>query len=186
MFPTVVKVLEYVEEEDRDDTNRRHACRLLVYFQSFDFVFYLQLMSTILIITNTLSLALQRKNQDIVNAINCVNSTKASLNDLRRNGWESVLHEAYVFCDKHDISKLEMEDQYVNPKKPRQKTGITNRHHYEVDCFNDVIDWLLQELDNRFNEKNSELLVCSAALSPNESFHDFNLEHLMSLAKLYQ
>nr|XP_040245739.1 uncharacterized protein LOC109783366 [Aegilops tauschii subsp. strangulata] len=163
----VVKVLEYVEEEDRDGTNRR------------------QLMSTILIITNTLSLALQRKNQDIVNAINCVNSTKASLNDLRRNGWESVLHEAYVFCDKHDISKLEMEDQYVNPKKPRQKTGITNRHHYEVDCFNDVIDWLLQELDNRFNEKNSELLVCSAALSPNESFHDFNLEHLMSLAKLY-
>nr|XP_040245984.1 uncharacterized protein LOC109775849 [Aegilops tauschii subsp. strangulata] len=163
----VVKVLEYVEEEDRDDTNRR------------------QLMSTILIITNTLSLALQQKNQDIVNAINCVNSTKASLNDLRRNGWESVLHEAYVFCDKHDISKWQMEDQYVNPKKPRQKTGITNRHHYEVDCFNDVIDWLLQELDNRFNEKNSELLVCSAALSPNESFHDFNLEHLMSLAKLY-
>ncbi|XP_073362461.1 uncharacterized protein [Aegilops tauschii subsp. strangulata] len=185
MFRTVVKVLEYVEEEDRDDTNRRQACGLLVYFQSFDFVFYLQLMSTILIITNTLSLALQRKNQDIVNAINCVNSTKASLNDLRRNGWESVLHEAYVFCDKHAISKLQMEDQYVNPKKPRQKTGITNRHHYEVDCFNDVIDWLLQQLDNRFNEKNSELLVCSAALSPNESFHDFNLEHLMSLAKLY-
>ena len=102
MFPTVVKVLEYVEEEDRDDTNRRQACGLLVYFQSFDFVFYLQLMSTILIITNTLSLALQWKNQDIVNAINCVNSTKASLNDLRRDGWDSVLHEAYVFCDKHD------------------------------------------------------------------------------------
>ena len=93
--------------------------------------------------------------------------------------------EAYAFCDKHEISKLEMEEQYVNPKKPRQKTGITNRHHYEVDCFNDVIDWLLQELDNRFNEKNSELLVCSAALSPIESFRDFNLEHLMSLAKLY-
>ena len=70
MFPTIVKVLEYVEEEDMDDTNRRQACGLLVYFQSFDFVFYLQLMSTILIITNTLSLALQHKNQDIVNAIN--------------------------------------------------------------------------------------------------------------------
>jgi hypothetical protein len=49
LFPTVVKVLEYVEEEDRDGTNRRQACGLLVYFQSFDFVFYLQLMSTILI-----------------------------------------------------------------------------------------------------------------------------------------
>ena len=115
-----------------------------------------------------------------------MNSTKASLNDLRRNGCESALHEAYVFCDKQDISKLEMEYQYVNPKKPRKNTSITNRHHYEIDCFNDAFDWLLQELDNRFNEKNSDLLVCPAALSPNESFHDFNLEHLMSLAKLYQ
>jgi hypothetical protein len=76
LFPTVVKVLEYVEEEDRDGTNRRQTCGLLVYFQSFDFVFYLQLMSTILIITNTLSLALQRKDQDNVNAIGCVTSTK--------------------------------------------------------------------------------------------------------------
>jgi hypothetical protein len=59
LFPTVVKVLEYVEEEDKDDTNRRQACGLLVYFHSFDFVFYLQLMSTILVITNTLSLSLQ-------------------------------------------------------------------------------------------------------------------------------
>ena len=78
-----------------------------------------------------------------------------------------------------------MEEQYVNPKKPRQKTGITNKHHYEMDCFNDVIDWLLQELDNRFNEKNSKLLICLAALSPKESFKNFNLEHLMDLARLY-
>uniref|UniRef100_A0A8R7VAZ0 Zinc finger MYM-type protein 1 n=1 Tax=Triticum urartu TaxID=4572 RepID=A0A8R7VAZ0_TRIUA len=122
-------------------------------------------------------LALQRPD--------CVQSTKDTLNDLRRNGWESVLGEAYAFGDKHEISKLEMEEQYVNPKKPRQKTGITNKHHYEMDCFNDVIDWLLQELDNRFNEKNSKLLICLAALSPKESFKDFNLEHLMDIARLY-
>jgi hypothetical protein len=95
------------------------------------------------------------------------------------NGWDLILSEAYAFCDKHDLSKLEMGEEYVNPKKPRQKTGITNKHHYQVDCFNDVIDWLLQELDSRFNEKHSKLLICSAALNPSESFWDFNLEHLM-------
>ena len=31
----------------------------------------------------------------------------------------------------------------------------------------------------------SELLVCSATFSPRDSFHDFNMEKLMSLAKLY-
>jgi hypothetical protein len=54
-----------------------------------------------------------------------------------------------------------------------------------VDCFNDVIDWLVQELDNQFNETSSQLLLCLAAFNPRDSFHDFNLESLMSLAKLY-
>jgi hypothetical protein len=78
-----------------------------------------------------------------------------------------------------------MEEPYVDPREPRKKSGITNKHHYEVDCFNEVIDWLLQELDSRFNEKNSQLLVCSAAFSPRDSFRDFNVESLISLAKLY-
>jgi hypothetical protein len=78
-----------------------------------------------------------------------------------------------------------MEEPYVDPWQPRKKSDITNKHHYEVDYFNEVIDWLLQELDNRFNEKNSQLLVCSAAFSPRDSFRDFNVESLVSLAKLY-
>jgi hypothetical protein len=127
-------------------------------------------MSTILIITNTLSSALQRKDQDIVNAIRCVTTTENTLIELRMNGWESVLGEAYSFCDKHSLSKLQMEDPYVNPKKPRQKTGITNKHHYQVDCFNAVIDWLLQELDTRSSEKNSKIIICSVALSPKNHF----------------
>lgn len=139
----------------------------------------------ILIITNTLSLTLQRKDQNIVNAIDCVKSTKSHLDELRRHGWDSVLDGVYAFCEKYDISKLEIGEAYVNPKKLCQKSGITNKHHYDVDYFNDVLDWLLQELDGRFNEKNSWLIVCSVTLSLRESFRDFNLEHLMDLAKLY-
>jgi hypothetical protein len=40
-------------------------------------------------------------------------------------------------------------------KNLASQTSIT----YEVDGFTEVIDWLLQELYNRFNEKNSQLLV---------------------------
>ena len=91
----------------------------------------------------------------------------------------------FAFCDKHDLAKLELEEAYVNPKNKRKRTGITNSHHFQVDCFNDVLDWLVQELDSRFNETTSNLLVWSTALSPRDSFHDFNSENLMSLAKLY-
>jgi hypothetical protein len=71
------------------------------------------------------------------------------------------------------------------PNNQEKKSGITNKHHYEVDCFNEVIDWLVQELDSRFNETSSQLLICSAAFSPRDSFCDFSVESLISLAKLY-
>nr|XP_051178678.1 uncharacterized protein LOC127293152 [Lolium perenne] len=185
LFHSVIKVLEFVGEEDTDRTNRDQANGLLVYFQSFDFVFYLHLMLTILTTTNTLSLALQRKDQDIVNAMKCVKSTRDVLSELREYGWESLLAEVHSFCEKHDIEELDMEEAYINPKKRRQVTGIANKHHYQVDCFNDLFDWLVQELDGRFSETSSNLLVWSAALSPRDSFRDFNLESLISLAKLY-
>ncbi|KAG2646250.1 hypothetical protein PVAP13_2KG498105 [Panicum virgatum] len=185
MFPTVVQVLKVVEKDDKDWRNRDQASNLLVYFQSFDFVFYLHLMLTTLAATNTLSLSLQRKDQDIVNAIGCVRSTRHHLISLRRDEWGKLLDEVNEFCAMHDIGTLQMEDTYIDPQQPRKKSGITNKHHYEVDCFNEVIDWLVQELDSRFNETTSELLVCSAAFNPRDSFADFDVDNLMRLAKLY-
>ena len=120
-----------------------------------------------------------------MNAIKCVKATKCQLDELRKEKWVKLLDDVHGFCDKNDICKLKMEDEYIDPKKRRHKSGITNKHYYQVDCFNDVIDWLLQELDSRFNETSSQLLVCSAAFSPRDSFHDFSIENLMSLAKLY-
>jgi hypothetical protein len=160
MFQEVVKVLEFVEEEDNDRTNWEQANGLLVYFQSFDFVFFLHLMLTVLIATNILSLALQQKDQDIVNAMSCVKSTRSHLVALRENGWDSMLCDVHAFCKKHDIFMLKMENVYVNPKKKRQNTGITNQHHYYIDCFSGVLDWLVQEFDSRFSETSSNFLVC--------------------------
>ena len=43
----------------------------------------------------------------------------------------------------------------------------------------------LQEFNGRFNEVNSELLVCTSALSPTASFREFDKEKLLRLAKFY-
>jgi hypothetical protein len=48
-----------------------------------------------------------------------------------------------------------------------------------------VIDLQLQELHNRFNEANTELLLCLACLSPNHSFATFDKTKLIRLAQLY-
>jgi hypothetical protein len=121
MFSTIIELLKVVEKDDRDWRNRDQASNLLVYFQSFDFVFYLHLMLTTLAITNTLSLALRRKDQDIVNAIKLIKATRLSLDNLRRDGWARLLDEVDEFCDSYDIARLEMEDAYVNLQQPRKK-----------------------------------------------------------------
>jgi hypothetical protein len=35
------------------------------------------------------------------------------------HGWESLLVEVHVFCEKRDIEELYMEQAYVIPKKRR-------------------------------------------------------------------
>jgi hypothetical protein len=87
-------------------------------------------MLTVLGITNTLLTTLQWKEQDIVNAINCVRATRSHLDELRREDWDKLLAEVYAFCDKHDMAKLEIGEAYVDPKNVRKKTGITNKHHF--------------------------------------------------------
>jgi len=43
----------------------------------------------------------------------------------------------------------------------------------------------LQELNSRFNEANSELLLCVACLSPDNLFVAFNKDNILRLAKFY-
>ena len=59
------------------------ACGLLDLIQSFDFVFNLHLMKNMLGITSELSLALQKWDQDIVNAMALVKIAKHRLQTMR-------------------------------------------------------------------------------------------------------
>jgi len=51
--------------------------------------------------------------------------------------------------------------------------------------FLGVIDRQVQELNNRFDEVNTELLRCMASFNPSNSFAAFNVENLVKLAGFY-
>jgi hypothetical protein len=89
-----------------------------------------------------------------------VKSTTKELQTFRIEGFGSLLKDVTSFCDKYEIEMVNMEDEYVDPKYQRRKTNITNRHHYEVNNFNTILDMQIQELGNRFNEVTTELLTC--------------------------
>ena len=82
-----------------------------------------------------------------------------------------------------------MDEIFIVAGKPRRKTSqITNLHYYRVELFYTVIYMQLmqlQELNNRFLEENTELLLCMACLNPNNLFCAFDKQKLVHLAKFY-
>ncbi|XP_010678274.2 uncharacterized protein LOC104893834 [Beta vulgaris subsp. vulgaris] len=132
-----------------------------------DFIYNDASFSDILGITNELSLALQREDQDIVNAMHLVETSKKRLQLLRDDEFEELLEKVYQYCYGHDIDIPKMDDIYVTPgRSKRRAPQISFAHHYRVEVFYAIIDLQLQELNTRFNEINTELLLYVACLSP--------------------
>ncbi|XP_062112576.1 uncharacterized protein LOC133823741 [Humulus lupulus] len=103
------------------------------HYATFDFIFSLHLMKALLGITNELSKALQRKDQDIVNAMKLVEICKKRLQAMRNHEWDSFLNQVSTFCAKYNVDVPEMDDIFVAQGRSRCKTQeMTNLHHYRV------------------------------------------------------
>ncbi|KAK4606302.1 hypothetical protein RGQ29_000516 [Quercus rubra] len=70
----------------------------------------------------------------------------------------------------------------TNELSQRNTQQKTNLHHYRVELFYTAINMQLQELNNRFSEANTNLLLCMACLNPSNSFVAFDKEKLIRLA----
>ncbi|XP_075645291.1 uncharacterized protein LOC142616297 [Castanea sativa] len=185
MFSAVVDVLEIIEEDGLSDQKVK-ARSIMRSILTFEFVFALHLMKNILGITNEMSIALEKKNQYIVNAMDFVKVSKQRLQVMRDDEWISLLTGVSSFCATHDIPILNMDEIFVVSGRPRRNTQQnTNLHHYLVELFYTVIDMQLQELNNRFSEVTTDLLLCMACLNPSNSFVAFDKEKLIHLAKFY-
>jgi hypothetical protein len=58
-----------------------------------------------------------------------------------------------------------MDCQLITQGRSKRKAqNISNLHRFQVELFDEVINRELQELNNRFNEVNTELLLCAASL----------------------
>ncbi|KAK9278524.1 hypothetical protein L1049_028092 [Liquidambar formosana] len=86
MFSSVIDVLEVIEEDGGNSDQKGEATSLLNAIQSFEFMFIMHLMIKVLGITNELSQALQKKDQEVVNAMGLVKGAKELLQIMRDDG----------------------------------------------------------------------------------------------------
>ncbi|XP_031250403.1 uncharacterized protein LOC116108288 [Pistacia vera] len=178
--------LEEETPQQRQQHQEKEARSLLRIMENFEFVFLLFLMKKVLGITYELSQALQRKDQDLLNVMQFVQISKCWLHKLRNEDtcFDILLKEAYNMCKDNDIPIPEnMEDNFGRTK--RGIAPITNKYHFKVELMYTVLDNIQEELNNRFDEVNMELLQCMASLDPSNSFAAFNKDRLLEFAKFY-
>ncbi|XP_072147081.1 uncharacterized protein [Setaria viridis] len=186
LYPSIKKVLFRIGNESKG-AKANGAQTMLTVFKSFEFVFLLHLMNEIFGYTNDLCNALQKREQDIVNAMDLLEFTKVEPDVLRQDSeWQEFLTKVTSFCEKHNVKVVDMNGKYIPMQRSRQfYRGAINYHRFHADMFLGVIDRQVQELNNRFDEVNTELLRCMASFSPANSFFAFNVENLVKLAGFY-
>ncbi|KAH9648706.1 TTF-type domain-containing protein [Citrus sinensis] len=172
MLGTTLEVLGKMINDGSSRDMRGEAKGAYREMKSFEFVFILLLLNKVLRISDILCRALQTKSLDILNALNYVSSTKRLLQEFRDSGWDDFIRSVVSFCEKYDITILDMSDCYMEGtwRSCQQKDYITVEHHYHFDVFNAVIDFQLMELNSRFSEQTMELLTLSSALDPVDGF----------------
>lgn len=187
MYHSIRKVIKKVGTDRTQRKEYNQAQTMLTIFDSFEFVFMAHLMRNVLGYTADLNHALQKRDQDIVNAVELIYLTKIQLQQMREDaGWDEFLKDVHSFCNKHNV-KIPVMDNFYRPVGRDRKfyVKIKNMHHFHVDMFLSVIDRQLQELNDRFDEVNTDLLICMSAFNPANSFAAFDKASLVKLAQFY-
>ncbi|XP_020259552.1 zinc finger MYM-type protein 1-like [Asparagus officinalis] len=132
MFSAACTVLLKVME-DGLPSQRADATSVYDEMTSFDFVLILHLMSEIMGITDFFCQTLQRKSQDISNAMKLVSSTKRLLQELRDDKWDNLLEKVKSFCAARNINIPDFSAQCVDRRRrARGHQDITIGHHYRT------------------------------------------------------
>ncbi|KAL9685702.1 hypothetical protein QQ045_023153 [Rhodiola kirilowii] len=188
VFKEVTQLLQsMMTDKELTGSIRGDAKGFLKALRAFEFLFCLVLTNKIMGITYLLCQALQKQSQDIVNAMNLVSSTKALLQALRDDGWDSFYQSVQQFGEHHGLEMPNMDAAYSmgTGRGCQQHDVVTNEHYYHFDIFNVIIDVQLMELHDRFTEQTIELLTLSSALDPKNQFKKFDMEKICRLAEKF-
>ncbi|KAG5604983.1 hypothetical protein H5410_026475 [Solanum commersonii] len=167
-FDSIVDVLDTLVENASTLEKRASVLGFLRSYQTFETIFLLYLMTDVLGITNDLNVFITEKG---ARHCKCLNSCKEKVE---------------AFFIKHGISLPNFDDPYANSGRSQRKVVIcTTLHHYHKDVFYKIIDWQLQELNDRFNEVTSDLLNGVSCLNLIDSFSSFDIKKIMRMAELY-
>uniref|UniRef100_A0A2N9ELF0 TTF-type domain-containing protein n=1 Tax=Fagus sylvatica TaxID=28930 RepID=A0A2N9ELF0_FAGSY len=190
MFDATCSILYTISKEGANYQQRGDAEGAYKVLTSFEFIFILHMMKEIMGITDILCQVLQKKSQDILNAMVLISTTKSLIQNLRENGWEKLLASVTSFCElcefHIDIPDMNAPYSKVRGRRHENEEDLTTiEHHFRIDIFTVAIDFQLQELNTRFSEHTVELLNLSSALNPKNAYKSFNIDNICKLVEKF-
>ena len=114
-----------------------------------------------------------------------VSTTKSLIQKLGDDGWEPLLASVLSFCG-HEIDIPDLNACYTKTlgRYRHQDEALTTiEHHLRIDIFTIAIDFQLQEVNSRFCELITELVILSSILNPNDAFRLFKIVDICNLVK---
>ena len=114
-----------------------------------------------------------------------VSTTKKLIQKLRDDGWNKLISDVMLFCQKHGITAPNMTEFYVDFIRSRAEDESTAEHHYRYDIFTVAVDQQAHELNCRFSEQTTELLTLCNTLDPRASFSSLSIDDACTLATKY-
>ncbi|KAI5678521.1 hypothetical protein M9H77_09471 [Catharanthus roseus] len=112
MWDAVTHILDTILEDGNEPNSQDIARGLIDNMNQFEFVFIAHLMVDVLAETNTLSMCLQQKIQNIVTAVRMIKTVKDELKKYENDDdcWEELLGVVTAFCTKNNIFVSNMQD----------------------------------------------------------------------------
>lgn len=177
---TLDAILGTLEEiaDDSDGMKATQATGLLLQVKSFKFLICLVTFDKVLSITKGLSDVLQSISLDLAKAADLVSGTIETLEDLRTdNYWDNLFAYAESVAELHGID-------VTGPRPSRKRKlpsrlyeavilesigsseSLTTSQQFKVDLYYPILDAFLMELNQRFTERNVNIMRAIRACSP--------------------
>ena len=120
LYHTIRSVLIMIGGDHTHGAEAVNSRKILIYFESFEFVFMTHMLMDVLGYTYALNRSLQMRDSFMINGIKLIDTTKHQLEKmLGDDELENFLKDVTTFCAKHDIKVPSMDDIYEPVLKPK-------------------------------------------------------------------
>lgn len=157
-YSALILALEEIYKETTVSEARAKARGILMQMKSFDFIFSLNMMHSILMIIVKVSSSLQSKSINLLTAVSLVTSLKANIQKFRSEDelFNNIYQDTVQLCSQNNIIIPEVRKRKISCFLDDNKTQTfhqTKEHEIKINCYYVALDDMINGLNTRFSQE---------------------------------